>query len=68
MIGYVYNIFNSFVGYVKDAPNTTSCVNCDECIAQGELAVIAPKFRDQVSLKRITQNELQIYRILVFAF
>lgn len=35
-------------GYVKDAPHTTDCVYCEERINQGELAVIAPKFRDQM--------------------
>lgn len=39
---------NFFLGYVKDAPHTTNCVNCDERISQGDLAVIAPKFPDQV--------------------
>lgn len=49
-------VFFLFLGYVKDAPITTNCVNCDEFIAQGELAVIAPKFRDQVSLKRLSRK------------
>lgn len=52
----MFNLFYLFVGYVKDAPNTTNCVNCDECIAQGELAVIAPKFRDQVGFKKHLRN------------
>lgn len=35
-------------GYVKDATQTTDCVCCEERITQGELAVIAPKFREQM--------------------
>lgn len=38
----------SAAGYVKDAPHTTDCVCCAGRIQQGELAVIAPKFRDQM--------------------
>lgn len=37
------------IAYVKDSPNTTTCVKCDEKIVLGDMAVIAPKFRDQVS-------------------
>lgn len=40
--------FYFVIGYIKDAPCTTNCVNCDVRIAQGEMAVIAPKFREQV--------------------
>lgn len=36
------------IGYVKDAPMTTACTKCSDRIGQGELTVIAPKFRDQV--------------------
>lgn len=37
------------IAYVKDAPNAGKCVTCNEGIGQGDMAVIAPKFRDQVS-------------------
>lgn len=41
------------IAYVKDTPNTTNCVKCDEKIVQGDMAVIAPKFRDQVSFSTL---------------
>lgn len=37
------------IANVKDAPNAANCVTCEERIPQGDMAVIAPKFRDQVS-------------------
>ena len=37
------------IGYVKDATYLTKCVECESKIFQGDLAVMAPKFRDQVS-------------------
>lgn len=39
------------IAYVKEIGNNNSpdCVNCDEKIDQGDMAVIAPKFRDQVN-------------------
>lgn len=37
------------IGYVKDVPHQTKCVNCNDSLLQGDLAVTAPKFRDQVS-------------------
>lgn len=38
------------IAYVKEINGgPTECVNCDEDIEQGDLAVIAPKFRDEVS-------------------
>lgn len=36
------------IAYVKDAPNSTNCAHCDLLISQGDMAVIAPLFRDQV--------------------
>lgn len=36
------------LGYVKDAPAPTGCSGCGEGLAQGEMAVTAPKFRDQI--------------------
>lgn len=42
------------IGYVTDATVTsTKCVECDGKIHSGDMAVIAPKFRDEVSLSRI---------------
>lgn len=38
------------IGYVTDATVTTNCVECDGKIQSGDMAVIAPKFRDEVSL------------------
>lgn len=39
------------IGYVTDATvTTTNCVECDGKIQSGDMAVIAPKFRDEVSL------------------
>lgn len=44
--------FNSstfpILGYVKDTPVATSCAGCEETLNQGEMAVTAPKFRDQI--------------------
>lgn len=37
------------IAYVKDVSGATACANCDDDIEQGDLAVIAPKFRDEVS-------------------
>lgn len=41
------------IAYVKDNTNSSpaTCVNCDDEIEQGDLAVIAPKFGDEVSPK-----------------
>ena len=36
------------VGYVKDTPQATKCTGCRETLSQGEMAVIAPKFREQI--------------------
>lgn len=36
------------IGYVKDAPHSTKCIGCNDLLQTNELAVIAPKFRDQV--------------------
>ncbi|GAB0100558.1 PET domain-containing protein [Sergentomyia squamirostris] len=36
------------IGFIKDAPNTTKCIGCTETLKQGDLAVIAPKFRDHM--------------------
>lgn len=44
------------IGHVKDAPATVSCTACDGKIQQGELAVIAPKFRDQVRITISASN------------
>lgn len=42
------------IAYIKDVTNDPAiCVNCDESIEQGDLAVIAPKFREQVSLNEL---------------
>lgn len=41
------------IAYVKDATQTTNCVTCDEEIVQGDMAVIAPKFRDQVCVQKV---------------
>lgn len=39
------------IAYVKDLNSGSEmCVNCDDDIKQDELAVIAPKFRDKVSM------------------
>lgn len=38
------------IGYVTDATVTTNCVECDGKIQSSDMAVIAPKFRDEVSL------------------
>lgn len=42
------------IAYVKDNCNSgpTTCVNCDYAVEQGDLAVIAPKFGDEVSSKQ----------------
>lgn len=37
------------IGYVTDATVPTNCVECDGKIQSGDMAVIAPKFRDEVS-------------------
>lgn len=42
------------IGYVKDAPHSMKCSGCNETLQQGDLAVIAPKFRDQV--KKSNEN------------
>lgn len=40
------------IAYVKDVNNEPmTCVSCDDDIEQGDLAVIAPKFGENVSLK-----------------
>lgn len=41
------------IAYVKENTNSVAvtCVNCDDDIEQGDLAVIAPKFGDEVSIK-----------------
>lgn len=36
------------IAYVKDAPIAGKCVTCTDGIDEGEMAVIAPKFTDQV--------------------
>ncbi|XP_055700795.1 prickle planar cell polarity protein 3-like isoform X5 [Phlebotomus papatasi] len=36
------------IGFVKDSPTSTKCVGCSEGLKQGDLAVIAPKFRDHM--------------------
>ncbi|XP_055629914.1 prickle planar cell polarity protein 3-B isoform X5 [Toxorhynchites rutilus septentrionalis] len=36
------------IGYVKDTPAATNCAGCDESLNQGEMAVTAPKFREQI--------------------
>uniref|UniRef100_A0A182NH09 LIM zinc-binding domain-containing protein n=1 Tax=Anopheles dirus TaxID=7168 RepID=A0A182NH09_9DIPT len=35
------------IGYVKDTPQATKCTGCCEALNQGEMAVTAPKFREQ---------------------
>lgn len=42
------------IAYVKDAPTANNCVTCNLLISQGEMAVIAPLFRDQVCNISIT--------------
>lgn len=38
------------IAYVKDISNgPVACINCDDDIEKGDLAVIAPKFKDDVS-------------------
>lgn len=43
------------IAYVKEVVGSSNspldCVNCDENIDQGDMAVIAPKFRDQVKCR-----------------
>lgn len=41
------------IAYVKEKTNSVAvtCVNCDDDIGRGDLAVIAPKFGDEVSIK-----------------
>lgn len=36
------------IGYVKDTPAKTQCSGCGDMLNQGEMAVTAPKFRDQI--------------------
>nr|XP_029719501.1 prickle-like protein 1-A [Aedes albopictus] len=36
------------IGYVKDTPAKTQCAGCGDMLNQGEMAVTAPKFRDQI--------------------
>lgn len=39
------------IAYVKEIINEpVACINCDDDIEQGGLAVIAPKFKDDVSI------------------
>lgn len=39
------------IAYVKDINSgPVACINCDDDIEQGDLAVIAPKFKDDVSI------------------
>lgn len=40
--------FMLVAGFVKDSPTSTKCVGCSEGLKQGDLAVIAPKFRDHM--------------------
>lgn len=35
------------IGYVKDTPQATKCAGCSDALNQGEMAVTAPKFREQ---------------------
>lgn len=42
------------IAYVKDINGSMTCINCDDDIEQGDLAVIAPKFKDDVSSKFYT--------------
>lgn len=40
------------IAYIRDVNSgPVTCENCDEDIEQGDLAVIAPKLRDKVSIK-----------------
>lgn len=39
------------IGHVIDIPATVNCVQCNGNIQHGELAVIAPKFREKVSME-----------------
>lgn len=41
------------IAYIKDVIAPSICVNCDENMKPGDLAVIAPKFREQVSRRPI---------------
>lgn len=41
-----------FEGYVKDAPQKASCNHCTKTMQQNELAVCAPKLRENVSHNR----------------
>lgn len=41
------------IAYIKDVIAPSICVNCDENMKAGDLAVIAPKFREQVSIQTI---------------
>lgn len=38
------------IAFIKDASNPTRCMNlkCEGAIGQGDMAVIAPKFREEV--------------------
>lgn len=48
IFGRVGIILPPFLGYIRDAAHSTKCATCDERVAQGDLAVIAPKFGDQL--------------------
>lgn len=43
------------IAYIKDISSggPVACINCDDDIEQGDLAVIAPKFKDDVSTQGI---------------
>lgn len=56
---YIIKLLSVLLGYVKDAPHPTECVACDGKIGQGDLAVIAPKFRDQVSFLNMFLIEMK---------
>lgn len=46
------------IAYVKDiSSGPVACINCDDDIEQGDLAVIAPKFKDDVSTDMISSYD-----------
>lgn len=50
------------IAYVKDAPSDVNCATCNALVSQGDMAVIAPMFRDQVDeSKCISSCDLGVF-------
>lgn len=45
---FLMSVSSCILGYVKDTPAKTLCAGCGDMLNQGEMAVTAPKFRDQI--------------------